>query len=160
MNKTIFEKIILGEYEGSFVYQDEICVAFMDLNPINNGHVLVVPREPVERLTNLNSDTASHLFVVAQKVLKAIENSGLRIEGANLFLSDGEVAGQEVPHVHLHVVPRFFGDGIKISFGKNALRASREELNQIAEKIMQKKSSRRLTRGFNMIDFLRRFSLT
>lgn len=132
MAKTVFEKVISGEFDGSFVYKDEVCVAFMDLNPLNPGHVLVVPREPVERFSLLNSNIAIHLFEIAQKILKAIEASSLRSEGANIFLSDGEIAGQEVPHVHLHIVPRFSGDGMRISFGKTLRAESREELNRVA----------------------------
>ena len=109
MTTTIFEKIINGESEGSFVYKDSICVAFMDLNPINPGHILVVPIKPIARLTSLDSKISSHLFMIAQKILKAIEISELKIEGANIFISDGEVAGQEVPHIHLHIIPRFKG---------------------------------------------------
>ena len=107
----------------------------MDLNPLNPGHVLVVPREPAERLTSLKSETASHLFAVAQMVLRAIERSDLQCEGANIFLSDGEIAGQEVPHIHLHIVPRFDSDGMKLSFGKPFRKESRDELNRLAAKI-------------------------
>lgn len=135
MAKTVFEKVISGELDGSFVYKDDICVAFMDLNPLNPGHVLVVPKEPIERLTSLDSAAASHLFKVAQKILKAIEGSSLKHEGANIFLSDGKVAGQEVPHVHLHVVPRFSDDGMTVSFGKLFRKESREELNRVAAMI-------------------------
>ncbi len=135
MSKTIFEKIVSNEIEASFVYRDEICVAFMDLNPINEGHVLVVPRIAVERLRDLESKIASHMFVVAQKVLRAIESSTIKIEGANLFLSDGMIAGQEVPHVHLHIVPRFSGDNVQISIGKKLEKVSRKDLDQAAEKI-------------------------
>lgn len=132
MAKTVFEKVILGEIEGSFVYKDEMCAAFMDLNPLNPGHVLVVPREPVERLSSLYPKIAAHLFEVAQKILIAIEGTNLKSEGANIFLADGEVAGQEVPHVHLHIVPRFTGDGMKVSFGKSFRQENREELDRLA----------------------------
>ncbi len=129
---TIFEKIIGGGLEGSFVYQDDICVVFMDLNPLNPGHLLVVPRKPVARLTALLPNTAAHLFEVAQKMVNAIGNSSLKSDGVNIFLADGEIAGQEVPHVHLHIVPRFAGDGIKVSFGKSFRQESRAELNRVA----------------------------
>lgn len=132
---TTFEKIIAGELDGSFVYKDDTCVVFLDLHPLNPGHLLIVPRVPVARLQDLNGTTAAHLFLVAQRMLKALEASGLNYEGANIFLSDGEVAGQEVAHVHLHVLPRFAEDGIRISFGKSLQKADREELNRIAERI-------------------------
>jgi histidine triad (HIT) family protein len=132
---TIFEKIINGELEGSFVYRDEICAAFMDINPINVGHILVVPNVAYKRLSDLPLDVGGHLFQIAQKIVKAIEASELKCEGINLFLSDGEIAGQEVPHIHLHIVPRFLDDGIKLSFGKKYLKVGRDDLNRTAKKI-------------------------
>ena len=132
MSKTIFEKVISGEFEGSFVYKDDLCVAFMDLNPLNPGHVLVVPREAVDRLSLLSASTAGHLFSVAQKILKAIEASDLKCDGANLFMSDGEIAGQEVPHVHLHILPRIKGDGVKVLQGHSVKKVDRTELNRLA----------------------------
>lgn len=120
------------------VYRDEICVAFLDLNPLNDGHVLVVPKVAIERLTDLESEIAAQLFRVAQKILSAIKMADSNCEGANIFLSDGKIAGQDVPHVHLHVVPRNARDGIRISFGKSVQRAEREQLNQIAKNIASK----------------------
>lgn len=132
---TIFEKIISGEFEGSFVHKDEHCVAFMDFNPINEGHILVVPIVAYNRLSDLPSELGGHLFKIAQKIVKAIESSDLKCEGTNIFLSDGEVAGQEVPHLHLHIVPRFLNDGIKISLGKKCLKVGRADLNRVAKRI-------------------------
>lgn len=136
MAMTIFEKIINGEFEGSFVHRDELCVAFMDINPINEGHILVVPIVAYTRLSDLPKDVGSHLFKIAQKIVKAIESSDLKCEGSNLFLSDGEIAGHEVPHIHLHIVPRFSNDGIKISFGKKYLTVGRDDLNRAAKKVV------------------------
>lgn len=133
--KTIFERVIHGELEGSFVHQDEFCVAFMDLHPLNAGHVLVVPRTPAQRLRDLQPEIAGHLMKTAQKILKAIEESSLPCEGANLFIADGDIAGQEVPHVHMHIIPRFSDDGIHLSFGKSHRKESRAELNKAAELI-------------------------
>jgi histidine triad (HIT) family protein len=133
---TIFEKIINGELEGSFVYRDDICAAFMDINPINVGHILVVPNVAYKRLSDLPLEVGGHLFQIAQKIVKAIEASELKCEGINLFLSDGEIAGQEVPHIHLHIVPRFLDDGIKLSLGKKYLKVGRNDLNQTAKNII------------------------
>lgn len=132
MSNTVFDKIISGQLEGSFVYRDDICVAFMDLHPQNEGHLLVVPIKSVAHLADLEPTTAAHLFLVAQKILKAIQSSSLQCEGANILISDGEIAGQEVPHVHLHVIPRFANDGLRLSFGKAFRKQSRTELNRIA----------------------------
>ena len=108
---TIFSKILSGEVEGSFVYRDDLVSAFLDIQPINPGHTLIVPNKEIASLNELDETTAGRMFNVGREIGEAIRNSGLKCEGINLLLSDGEAAGQEVPHVHLHVVPRFSGDG-------------------------------------------------
>ena len=108
---TIFSKILAGEAPASFVYRDERVAAFMDIRPVNAGHVLVVPVQPTTYLSDLDDATAAQMFVVARRVAAAIRQSGVKCEGINLFLADGESAGQDVFHVHLHVVPRFADDG-------------------------------------------------
>lgn len=136
MSDCVFCKIIRRELPASFVYEDETCVGFLDIHPINEGHVLIVPKQHRERLTQLEPKTAGHLFEVGQKVLKAIEQSGIRCEGANLFLSDGAAAGQEVMHSHLHITPRFRGDGQRAGFSHaDPDQYSRKRLDEIAEKI-------------------------
>ncbi|MDB2447157.1 HIT domain-containing protein, partial [bacterium] len=116
MENCIFCKILKGEANASFIFKDKMTAAFMDLNPVNRGHVLVVPDVHHERFTAIETDIVGEMFKVAQKILKAIEKSEIPCEGANLFLSDGEVAGQEVPHSHLHIAPRFKGDGHQMGF--------------------------------------------
>lgn len=132
---SIFTKIIKGELAASFVYEDEQCVAFMDLHPFNEGHVLIVPREEKARIADLSDDVAGHIFMVGQKIIRAMNKTSSQPDGYNLFLSDGEVAGQEVPHCHLHILPRQTDDGIKVSFGLSPKKESREQLDKVAEKI-------------------------
>ncbi len=108
---TIFGRILAGEAPASFVYRDEQVAAFMDIQAVTPGHVLVVPIQPAVSLAELDEVAAAHLFVVAQRVAVALRASGLRCEGVNLFLADGAAAGQDVFHVHLHVFPRYAGDG-------------------------------------------------
>lgn len=133
---SIFSKIIAGEAPASFVYRDDRVVAFMDLCPINDGHVLIVPVAPVKSLAELDDDTAAHLFLVTLRVAASVRRAGLKCEGVNLFLADGEAAGQEVFHVHLHVIPRFEGDGFGIKLPEHSLTASpRAELDSHASKI-------------------------
>lgn len=119
MADCIFCRILAGEVPGTFVYGDEHCAAFMDIQPVNPGHVLVVPTRHAAYLAELDAPTAGHLMQVAQRVAAAQRASGLRCEGVNLFLADGEAAMQEVFHVHLHVFPRFAGDGFGLKFGPN-----------------------------------------
>lgn len=130
---TIFAEIIAGNAESSMVYQDEVAVAFMDIRPLTRGHVLVVPREQARSLAELDPEVGGHLFAVGQKVAAALRASDPRCAGVNFFLADGEVAGQEIFHVHLHVIPRTVGDG----FGLRArpMTPPRDELNAKAAEI-------------------------
>ena len=130
---TIFAEIIAGNAESSLVYEDEMAVAFMDIRPFTRGHVLVVPRQQARSLSELDPDTGGHLFVVGQKIAAALRATDPRCAGVNFFLADGEVAGQEIFHVHLHVIPRTTGDG----FGLRARPTSprREELDAKAVEI-------------------------
>ncbi len=108
----------------------------MDIQPVNAGHVLVVPDDHAASLAELPEDAGARLFRTAQKVAAALYGSGLRCEGVNLLLADGEAAGQDVFHVHLHVIPRFEGDGFGLTFGPDyANRPGREELERAAERI-------------------------
>jgi histidine triad (HIT) family protein len=117
MNACVFCEIIAGNAEASLVYQDKLSIAFMDIRPVNPGHILVVPKQHSAGIVGLPEETGGHLFRVAQKLTAALYSSGLRCEGVNFFLADGEAAGQEVFHVHLHVLPRFSGDGFGLVFG-------------------------------------------
>lgn len=106
---TIFERIIAGELPASFVHQDERCVAFMDINPITRGHVLVVPRRPVVTLDLLDALSRVHLWETVQRIGRA-QRQGLGSRAQHLLVNDGKAASQTVPHVHIHVIPRYGGD--------------------------------------------------
>ena len=143
MPPCLFCELLAGRAPISRVYEDEVCAAFMDIRPVNTGHVLVVPRDHAASLADLNRATGGHLFEVGMRVAAALRQSGLPCEGVNFFLADGEAAGQEVFHVHLHVFPRYAGDGFGLKFApryfKSApTRASLDETaNQIREKIQK-----------------------
>ena len=133
---TIFSKILNGEAPASFVYRDEVVAAFMDIQPVNAGHVLVIPTSPVEYLHQLDEKSCERLIKVAKRISKAIRDSDIQCEGVNLFLADGEAAGQEVPHVHLHVFPRFKGDGFELKLPERYFELPpRSELDSAAGKI-------------------------
>lgn len=136
MNTCIFCKIINKELPVSLVFEDELCIAFLDINPIAEGHVLVIPKHHYERFSEVENETAGHLFKIAQKILKSIQFSDIKCEGANLLLSDGPVAGQEVMHSHLHIIPRFKNDGQRVGFKhSDSIQYSRKRLDEIASKI-------------------------
>jgi len=91
----------------------------MDIQPVNPGHLLVIPVSHAVGLEDLDGQTAAHMFRVAKRLAGALRRSDLRCEGINLFLADGEAAFQEVFHVHLHVIPRFEGDGFGLTFAED-----------------------------------------
>ena len=136
MNGCIFCAILADDEPASFVYRDDRCAAFMDLRPVNTGHVLVVPNDHAASLAELDPAVGGHLFVVGQRIAQALRESNVRCQGINLLLADGPVAGQEVMHVHLHVIPRYRGDGFGLRFGPNYGRTlPRQELDATAAQI-------------------------
>ncbi|VFB01087.1 purine nucleoside phosphoramidase [Nocardia cyriacigeorgica] len=130
---TIFADIIAGTEPASRVYEDDDVIAFMDIRPLTPGHLLVVPKVVARSLEELDPEIGGKLFQVGQKLAAALRASEVACEGVNFFLADGVAAGQEVFHVHLHVIPRTIGDG----FGLQARPTSphREDLDYLAASI-------------------------
>lgn len=130
----IFCEIVAGRADASAVYEDDHVTAFLDLFPINPGHALVIPKRHAANLSELDGADGERVFAVAQRVAAALRESGVRCEGVNLFLADGEIAGQEVFHVHMHVIPRYEGDGFSLRIANKDM-AERDALNETAERI-------------------------
>ncbi|MEL5954013.1 HIT family protein [Streptomyces sp. CLV115] len=124
----IFCTIVQRRAEASIVHEDESVIAFMDLRPVNPGHLLVVPKTHSAGLEDLPEDAGVQVWRVAHRLGRALRRSGLRCEGVNLLLADGEAAFQEVFHVHLHVIPRFTGDPFRI--GSDGRVHEREQLDE------------------------------
>jgi histidine triad (HIT) family protein len=136
MEDDVFCKIVKGQAPASLVYSDEKVLAFMDIRPVNPGHVLIIPKVHATGLSDLNEETGGHMFKIAMRIAKAVKESGVKCEGVNLLLSDGEAAFQEVFHVHLHVIPRFKGDGFGIRFGRQySMKPETQDLERTASKI-------------------------
>jgi histidine triad (HIT) family protein len=136
LDECVFCNIVKGIVPESVVYDDEKVLAFMDIQPVNPGRVLVIPKVHASGLSNLDEETGAHMFKVGMRVAEAVKRSGVKCDGVNLLLSDGRAAFQEIFHVHLHVIPRFEGDSLHISFGrKYGLKPERNELDRIATKI-------------------------
>ena len=131
----VFCRILAGELPGTFVYRDDRCAAFMDIKPVTPGHLLVIPLNHATHLADLDPAAAAHLMEVGHRLAGALRGSGLRCEGVNFFLADGEAAGQEVFHVHLHVLPRFQGDGFGLRFGPDYVERPRADLERSAGSI-------------------------
>jgi histidine triad (HIT) family protein len=107
---TIFSRIVEGEIPARVVYEDENTFAFLDANPLAPGHTLVIPREEYERLNDVPDDVAADLYATVHDLIPAVEEA-VDAPATTVAFNNGEAAGQEVPHVHCHIVPRFEGDG-------------------------------------------------
>jgi diadenosine tetraphosphate (Ap4A) HIT family hydrolase len=128
----VFCQIIAGVLEASLVHEHELTLAFLDIQPLTPGHLLVVPRQHAASLAELDPRDGEELFHVAQAAAAALRQSGLRCEGINFFLADGAAAGQDVFHVHLHVFARFAGDGFALQLPPEYAIRPREELDAAA----------------------------
>lgn len=137
MSDCVFCKIISGEFPSSKIYEDDAIIAFMDIQPVNEGHILIVPKKHVELIADLDDEVSAMMFIMAGRINKALRQSDIKLEGVNYFLADGEEAGQEIFHTHLHIFPRFIGDGFGLTFNENYRKVlpERSTLNMIAEKI-------------------------
>ena len=114
----IFCGIVEDPSQSEVVWNDDVAIAFMDINPVTDGHVLVIPRAHHTALTDLPPETAAHMMRVGQHLARTLRASELKAEGINLFFAEEKVAGQEVFHSHLHVIPRHADDGFVVTGGR------------------------------------------
>lgn len=132
----VFCKILKGELESHMLYRDDKCAAFLDIQPVNSGHTLIVPIQHFPYISDVPDEIISHMFLVGKKVSKALRESPLKCEGINFFLADGEAAMQEVFHSHLHVFPRFREDGFGLTFSPQYfIKPSWKSLGEVAKLI-------------------------
>lgn len=124
---TIFTRIIEGDIPGTFVHRDERCVAFMSINPLAHGHTLVVPIEEIDHWVDAPPDLAAHLFDVAHRIARA-QQVAFAPERVGLI-----VAGYEVPHTHIHVVPT--SSMAELDFSNAQAHVDREALESAAAAI-------------------------
>jgi diadenosine tetraphosphate (Ap4A) HIT family hydrolase len=137
----LFCAIVSGEAPSSLVYRNELVVAFLDVHPMTRGHTLIVPVRHRERLDQVSPSEGAAMVAVAQRVARATE-SALGASGANLLLSDGGTAGQEVPHSHLHVVPRYTTEELAITVSAwSQPSPSRDDLDAVAVMLIPASSS-------------------
>ncbi len=129
----VFCEIVAGRSPASVPFEDELVICVMDVRPVNPGHLLVIPKRHVEGLDGLGEETGVHMFRIGLRMQHAIRSSTLPCEGINFLLSDGESAGQDVSHVHLHVVPRLANDSFRISAA--VTQPSQDELDRSAAAI-------------------------
>ncbi len=128
MSQTLFTRIIQGQIPGTFVYRDDLCVAFMTISPITAGHVLVVPIDEVDEWTDLSSELSSHLFKVAAQIGEA-QKMAFKCERIALI-----IAGFEVPHCHLHLIPS--NSMADLNFENAVTSSNRDDLEQSSSLII------------------------
>ncbi|HSK58628.1 MAG TPA: HIT family protein [Actinomycetospora sp.] len=130
--ECVFCRIVDGRGEASVVAESDRAVAFLDLQPVTTGHVLVVPRAHAAGLADLHDVDGAAVWSLARRVGAGLRTAGLA-DGVNLLLADGAVAWQTVWHVHLHVIPRRRGDGLRLLAAWT--RPARPSLDATAERI-------------------------
>jgi histidine triad (HIT) family protein len=136
MSDCIFCDIVNGQAEATLVWQDDLASAFLDIQPVNAGHIIIVPNVHASYLADLPEETGAHMFRIAQRLAQGLRDCGLPCEGVNMFLADGAAAMQEIFHVHLHVFPRVSGDGFGLKFGEGYLaKPTRADLEAVGEQI-------------------------
>ena len=128
----VFCKIITGEIPATKVYEDEEFIIFLDIGPVNKGHILVVPKKHYPTLLDMPEEEVGKLYKLVYRAAKAVKEA-LGADGLNIINNIGSASGQEVFHVHVHVIPRFFDDEMK--FGWRKLQYKEGEMQEYAEKI-------------------------
>ncbi len=110
----IFCKIVAGDVPCTKVYEDDQTLGFMDVMPLNKGHLLVVPKEHFGNIVEIDPEIYGRLAAIVCKISKAVQ-AAVKPDGMNVLQLNGKAANQVVPHLHVHLVPRWHGDGITIS---------------------------------------------
>ncbi|MDA1196754.1 MAG: HIT family protein [Nanoarchaeota archaeon] len=128
----IFCKIASGEIPATKVHEDDKLLAFMDIAPANVGHTLIIPKKHHEILTDIPDDLLKGITLLTKKIARAIL-SALGAEGFNVIMNNKEVAGQVVPHAHIHIIPRYRGDGQQLHISPNP--RAKTSVDETAEKI-------------------------
>lgn len=133
----IFCKIVAGEIPASVVFESESGLAFLDVNPLSDGHLLFVPRDHFERLSEIPPALAGKMAEAIPRLGRALL-AATKAEAYNLLLNEGTVAGQVVPHVHYHLIPRKSGDGLGYRWNAGAYETGRaDEIAAAYKKAMQ-----------------------
>lgn len=129
----IFCKIVNGEIPSYKIYEDNDFLAFMDISPATIGHTLVIPKKHYDSIFSLDEDTK--IFSLVIKLSKVIKEA-LDLEGMNILNNNGEVAGQSVKHFHIHLIPRYKDDNLKMNLPESTF--NKDEFEKIQKRILEK----------------------
>ncbi len=134
-DNCIFCKLANGDIPTNKIYEDDMFTVILDASPATRGHALILPKEHAANLYELPDETAAKAFVLAKK-LATMMTERLSCDGFNVVQNNGEVAGQTVFHFHLHLIPRYIGDGNEEKLGWNHLDLTDEEFAELREKLL------------------------
>lgn len=144
MKNCLFCDIVTGTLPAHIVYQDDVCTAFLDIFPMRPGHVLVIPNTHAADAFSLTTEQLAHITTLGQRIGEALKSdkTDVRCDGVHLVMNNGKAAAQTVFHSHLHVIPRYRGDKLAVTFtllrkllGPLNIRSSDKKLAVIAEQI-------------------------
>ena len=133
MQRCVFCSIAKGEVRAKIVYDDAHFSAFLDINPANPGHILVIPKQHYEVLPQI-PDELLGAYMKLLKILAAAVFEATQAQGVNIIQNNGVAAGQAVPHVHIHIIPRFENDGIKLNW--DAKKVTEKQLENLQSRII------------------------
>ncbi len=128
-NDCIFCKIVNNEIPSTKVYEDENFLAFMDIQPVSNGHLLIIPKEHIEWMQEAGDETISEIFKLSKKLMISLK------KGIGCDYVQVSVVGKDVPHFHIHLIPRYLNDGLA---GYQTKKYEDGEMQKIADKIISK----------------------
>ena len=141
----LFCKIIRGEIPSRKVYEDKDSVAFLEKNPANPGHTLVMPKKHAENIFDADDELLGRVIVAAKVISKKIKES-LNADGINVIQNNGRHAGQIVNHIHFHIIPRFANDTVIISYPK--IKMEDKDFEEIQKKLAE--SERKVQKNWEM----------
>ncbi len=134
-DNCIFCKLANGDIPTNKIYEDDTFTVILDASPATRGHALILPKEHAANIYELPEETASKVFVLAKKLATKMTDI-LSCDGFNIVQNNGEVAGQTVFHFHLHLIPRYYGDGNEDKLCWNHLDLTEEEISEIREELV------------------------
>jgi histidine triad (HIT) family protein len=129
-----FCRIVRKEAVASYVYEDERVAAFLDIRPLSEGHTLVIPRRHFEVIYDVPDEEVAHLYVIVRRIARAVKK-GVNAQGVTISQQNEKAAGQDIFHLHVHVIPRY--EGQKLPRFEEVKEAPRERLDAVAQKIRQ-----------------------
>lgn len=133
--ECLFCKIVKNEVPSKKVYEDSNTLAFLDINPANPGHTLVMPKKHAENIFDIDDESLKNTISVVKEMAKSIKEK-MNAVGINVVQNNGKQAGQIVNHVHFHVIPRFENDNVIISYKR--VQMTEKEFDDVAKKLTQK----------------------